>query len=327
MELTGRYIQVGDKVIEKIALSPISMLKNELVDPLKIDLTKIVSKKKRINPLVGIYMIKYKDKIYIGQSLDVENRFSKCYKSLNCKRQILLYRSLKKYGIENHEFFIVHRIEKLDLSKEELRNELNKLETHYVKVFNSFVDDNPENGLNLTRAGDCREMSDQTKKRIGDRHRGKITSVEARKKQSEAKKGSNHHNFGKHLSEETKKRQSEKAKMREKRYGEKNNFFGKKHTDETKKLWSQSRTGKKQSPETIEKRSSKLRGRPSKFKGTNRSLKDREAISKGQIGRVLSEETKRKMRKPKSQEARLNIKLGRIKYWKDIMQERLTMVF
>jgi group I intron endonuclease len=45
-------------------------------------------------------------KIYIGQSWDWISRKSK-YKKLECESQIYLYRSLKKYGIDNHKIEIL----------------------------------------------------------------------------------------------------------------------------------------------------------------------------------------------------------------------------
>ena len=54
--------------------------------------------------MIGIYKITSPtNKIYIGQSIDIENRFTK-YKSLDCKNQVRLYNSLKKYGFDKHKF-------------------------------------------------------------------------------------------------------------------------------------------------------------------------------------------------------------------------------
>src|SRR5207244_1660627 len=46
-------------------------------------------------------------KVYIGQSWYIKKRFS-IYNRLDCKDQRLLYNSLKKYGVANHEFKIFH---------------------------------------------------------------------------------------------------------------------------------------------------------------------------------------------------------------------------
>jgi group I intron endonuclease len=57
--------------------------------------------------MIGIYKITSPtNKIYIGQSVDIERRFKE-YKRLNCKKQTKLYFSLKKHGVENHVFEIL----------------------------------------------------------------------------------------------------------------------------------------------------------------------------------------------------------------------------
>jgi hypothetical protein len=78
----------------------------------------------------GIYKITNpKNKVYIGQSTNINNRWED-YKKLKCKGQPKLYNSFKKYGIENHKFEILKKctIEKLnDLEynyKQDIINEL-----------------------------------------------------------------------------------------------------------------------------------------------------------------------------------------------------------
>jgi group I intron endonuclease len=63
----------------------------------------------------GIYIIKNpNNKIYIGQSTNIENRFNQ-YRLLRCERQPILYNSLKKYGYENHIFEIIEVVEEENL--------------------------------------------------------------------------------------------------------------------------------------------------------------------------------------------------------------------
>jgi group I intron endonuclease len=51
--------------------------------------------------MVGIYKITNpKGKIYIGQSVDIEKR-KYYYQALHCKKQTMLYNSIKKYGWDN----------------------------------------------------------------------------------------------------------------------------------------------------------------------------------------------------------------------------------
>ena len=57
--------------------------------------------------MTGIYKITSPtNRVYIGQSVDIEDRWSD-YKCLDCKSQTALYNSLLKYGWENHKFEIV----------------------------------------------------------------------------------------------------------------------------------------------------------------------------------------------------------------------------
>ena len=82
----------------------------------------------------GIYKITSpSNRIYIGQSINIKNRF-KNYRLLNCKEQIRLYNSLLKYGFENHKFEI---LEECDFEY------LNIRERHYQDYYNVI-----SNGLN-----------------------------------------------------------------------------------------------------------------------------------------------------------------------------------
>lgn len=107
--------------------------------------------------MIGIYKITSpKNSVYIGQSINIENRF-KVYKKLHCKGQKKLYCSFLKYGVENHSFEIVKQC---DLE------ELMELEKYYINFFNSF---NSELGLNL-KDSCCKKyvFSQEVKNRISE---------------------------------------------------------------------------------------------------------------------------------------------------------------
>lgn len=110
----------------------------------------------------GIYKITNpKGKVYIGQSVNVDNR-KKYYKSLRCKNQTKIYNSLKKYGFENHIFEIVCYC---DIS------ELNELERYYQEIYNVI-----DSGLNckLTNTNDSSGvLSEETKNKIRNVNLGK----------------------------------------------------------------------------------------------------------------------------------------------------------
>jgi group I intron endonuclease len=126
--------------------------------------------------MIGIYTIENeKGSIYVGQSVDLERRF-RTYKKLNCKSQIKLYRSLLKYGFENHTIRIVDICDV---------DNLNIRERHYQDLFSSV-----NKGLNCkatTTKSKSGYLSDETKKRMSDS--GKLMTEETKRKISESNKG------------------------------------------------------------------------------------------------------------------------------------------
>jgi hypothetical protein len=58
--------------------------------------------------MIGIYKITSpSDKIYIGQSTNIKQRWEDYNKMIRCKRQTRLYNSLVKYSPKNHKFEII----------------------------------------------------------------------------------------------------------------------------------------------------------------------------------------------------------------------------
>lgn len=131
---------------------------SNIILPFKIDIYDCSNSKNR-KVLSGIYKITSPTgKINIGQAVDIERRLYD-YKILSSrtKGQTRLYNSLKKYGVKNHTFQIIH------LCKEE---ELNYWEDYYVKFFDTF---NTPHGLNLKEGGGSKgRLSDETKKRMSE---------------------------------------------------------------------------------------------------------------------------------------------------------------
>lgn len=134
------------------------------------------------NNVCGIYRITSPSgKIYIGQSVNIIHRMKR-YSSLDCKKQTRIYRSILKYGWEKHKFEIIHECK---------REELNDLESYYIKLYNCF---NNEFGLNLSSGGNKNNFSIETRKRMSDAQhklyasgyvcpsKGRLVSVETRKK-------------------------------------------------------------------------------------------------------------------------------------------------
>ena len=137
----------------------------------------------------GIYKITSpSDKIYVGQTTNLDKRF-KDYLNLNCKGQVKLYNSLKKYGVKNHKFEI------LEECTEDL---LNERELYWGSLFKV----NSSIGLNCKLPGKqnqwSKDMIEEFKKKrnteewisfISKIHKNKVVSDKTRSKQSNSHKG------------------------------------------------------------------------------------------------------------------------------------------
>lgn len=214
--------------------------------------------------IIGIYKITSpKNRVYIGQSIDIKKRFSG-YKRLDSKAQIRLYNSFLKYGVVNHKFEIIIECD---------INQLNDLERFYQDLYNVL----DKNGLNCRLQGtDDRsgKSSDETCKKIGLSKKGFKHSDESKLKIGLASKG-------KLISEE------HKLKISEAQKGNKS-CLGKTHSDETKLKLSNAHKGKILSAEHKLKMSESAKG---KIMSDAHKLK----ISNAHIGKTHTKETKLKM--------------------------------
>lgn len=114
--------------------------------------------------IIGIYKIENpKGRIYIGQSNDINKRLKQYEKlTINIKNQPKLYRSLLKYGYNNHHPIIIE-----ECPVEQL-NERERYWQDYYDVLNG--------GLNckLTKTDDLSgDLSQETKEKIGNSNRGR----------------------------------------------------------------------------------------------------------------------------------------------------------
>lgn len=128
--------------------------------------------------MIGIYKITNpKGSVYIGQSIDYDSRVRK-YMRINCKGQVKLYRSLKKYTPENHVFEII------EICSIE---ELNDRERYYQEQYDAV-----RSGLNclLTSTKEKRKVySDGTLKKMSASNMGKTHSEESKLKMSISRTG------------------------------------------------------------------------------------------------------------------------------------------
>lgn len=108
----------------------------------------------RKDRICGIYKVSSPSgKIYIGQSTDILLRWHH-YKILQNSRQVKLYASFLKHGVDAHKFEILRICE---------NKLLNKLEKHYVDLYKTF---RTKNGLNLRDGGGSRASFKKRPKNI-----------------------------------------------------------------------------------------------------------------------------------------------------------------
>ena len=125
-----------------------------------------------------IYIIKCieTNKHYIGQTMQEGNkRFKAHFSEARNKPKnecVKLNRAIRKYGEGK---FVVR-----DLIAAKTLEELNELESKYIKIFNTV-----SNGYNSTYGGDGCKCSDETRKKMSDWQKGKPKSEKHKKAMSE----------------------------------------------------------------------------------------------------------------------------------------------
>jgi group I intron endonuclease len=154
--------------------------------------------------MIGIYKITNpNERIYIGQSINIEKRF-KSYKCLdNCKNQKALYASFLKYGVENHFFEIIETCEV---------EFLNIKERYWQDFYNATSNFNLNCRLTKTneKNGKGRKQTIEEIKNRVSKIIGKKRTLEYKKYSSEIKKGSLNPMYGKKIKESSKELQRQK---------------------------------------------------------------------------------------------------------------------
>lgn len=122
----------------------------------------------------GIYkLVSPSNKVYIGQSYDIERRFKE-HKRVQCKTQRKLYYALLKYGSENFKYEILYELPKDKIKDTDL---LNDLEFHFINLYNSIA-----NGYNLQQGGKNGRISEEALVRKREIMKNSIKAIEQRKK-------------------------------------------------------------------------------------------------------------------------------------------------
>lgn len=237
-----------------------------------------------MNPIVGIYKITSpSNKVYIGQSVDINRRWRNHRESISCKsRRSKLKSSFQKYGFDNHRFEVL---------QECLEEKLNELEKYYVDLFQTF---NSKHGLNLKDGGRAGKLSVESIAKMALSLTGKMKSEETKAKHrlyrptEEQKRKISLAQIGRKLSQETK----DKIALA---------HTGRKLSDERKIKCSLGRKGKPHTEEFKAKRRA-YRHTPEARAKISLANKGREVTTKmlrakiSRIGIKRSEETIAKMR-------------------------------
>lgn len=180
-------------------------------------------------------------KRYIGQTINPKKRY-KAHKQYlgNYSGANFFHRAMNKYSsMDDWEYTIIEEVPKELLDEREI---------HWIAFYDS---NNPKHGYNMATGGnrhDGFELSEETKKKISEFHKGnswnkgKQHSEETKKKISEALRGRPAWNKGKHPSEATIRKSAESNR-------------GRKRTPETCRKISEANRGKKRSEESRRKMS------------------------------------------------------------------------
>lgn len=143
--------------------------------------------------MVGIYKITSpNNKVYIGQSWDIERRMYH-HKYYHAKLKGVVYSSMKKYGVENFTFDIIHELP-IDITQ----STLDAYEILYMGLYGSCYQ-----LLNTREGGSKGKMSEVEKIRLGELKKGN-TNMLGKKHSEKTKKQMSDSAMGKKKSEITK---------------------------------------------------------------------------------------------------------------------------
>lgn len=147
---------------------------------------------------MGVYKITNPNgQVYIGSTINIAQRKS-MYRKGHCKGQLKVYRSILKYGWDNHLFEVLE-----ECSREDLRRKEYEYGIKYDVL--------GENGLNLLlpKIDDCVNFkSEETKKKMKESAKKRFTEDMLRKMYEGRKK------IGWHLPEDAKKKISKSLSKR-----------------------------------------------------------------------------------------------------------------
>ncbi len=118
-----------------------------------------------------VYMHKNKinNKIYIGQTKDIQTRWS--YNGEMYRGSVYFYHAIQKYGWNNFEHIILEE----NLTKEKA----DFWEKYYIDFYNTM---DPKNGYNLKSGGLNSQLNDISKKKISNTKKSQYNNIEYKEK-------------------------------------------------------------------------------------------------------------------------------------------------
>jgi group I intron endonuclease len=228
-------------------------------------------------------------KVYLGQTINPNERWQQHKSDAKGKPKQYIHHAMIKYGINN---FIYEIIASCKTQEDADETE--------ILLINQYDSRNKQCGYNISIGGEHGMLglhqSEEAKKKISEWHKGKKLSEETKQKISEANKGYlmpeeqkkkiSEANKGKIITEEARKNMSQAQKLVERDY------------DEMSKRAAEVNTGKKRSPETIQKMITNHVGNTGKHH-TNEAKRKIGEASKSRKREPMSEETKQKISEAK----------------------------
>ena len=202
----------------------------------------------------GIYKIKNlsNGKVYIGQSIDIKNRFYHHRRNVTKNKKHPLYNAINKYGIVNFEFNVIEHVYD--------SNKLDEREQYWLDYYNSY---NKGFGYNLLlKAESWRgyKHTEETIRKIAESHKGKPSPMKGKKHREESNKKNSESQKGKKRKPHT---EESRKKMALSKKGN-TYWLGKKHTNESKLKIAESQKNKVISEETRLKISESNKGKKRK---------------------------------------------------------------
>lgn len=242
----------------------------------------------------GIYKIinKIKNKVYIGQAVNLKQRIQTHLNSVKKTHNYPLYHSMRKHGVENFDVEIL--IQEKNLTKQELDD----LEIDFIRLYNSI---DRLFGYNLTKGGEGTvgfKFTKESKDKMSKTKKGKPCSQEHKQKISKTSKG-------RIFSQEHKKKLSNAAKNRKPISKETINKIRQtkiknqtdKHSEKTKEKMRQVNLGRKHSEESKNKMREIAKNRKPISEETRQKMKESQKGKKQTLQHVEKVKKAKKLKK------------------------------